>query len=371
MNDFCPIKRFDHLEFYVGNARQAAQFYSKFFGFRNTAYQGLETGSRKVASYVMQQEDICFVLSTAFSPDHPISQSVLKHGDAVAIIALEVPDAVNAYKETTGRGAVGAIPPTEAEDGYGVLRYAAIHGYGDTLIKFVERSDYSGVFAPGFVPQDPAIETLRAASLNRNGAGLMNIDHIVGNVELGAMKRWVQFFADVMGFSLLVHFDDKSISTEYSALMSKVMQDGTGKIKFPINEPAVGKRKSQIEEYLEYNNGPGVQHIACATNNMIATVSQMRSAGVEFLHVPKIYYEDLEARVGKIDEPIEQLAELGILVDRDEDGYLLQIFTQPVQDRPTLFFEVIERHGAQGFGEGNFKSLFEAIEREQALRGNL
>lgn len=363
MNDFCPIKRFDHLEFYVGNAKQAALFYSKFFGFTNTAYRGLETGNREVASYVMQQEDICFVLSTALFPEHSISQSVLKHGDGVAIVALEVPDVVSIYKETTKRGATGVIEPTEEEDGYGVLRYAAIHGYGDTLIKFVERNDYSGVFAPGFMP----CQQIK----NNNFVGLHTIDHIVGNVELGMMNQWVQFFAETMGFSLLVQFDEQAISTEYSALMSKVMQDGTGKIKLPINEPAKGKRQSQIEEYLKYNNGPGVQHIACATNNIIETVSLLKTNGVEFLDVPRSYYENLEKRVGKINEPIEKLAELGILVDRDEDGYLLQIFTQPVQDRPTLFFEVIERHGAQGFGEGNFKSLFEAIEREQALRGNL
>lgn len=363
MNDFCPIKRFDHLEFYVGNAKQAALFYSKFLGFTNIAYRGLETGSREVASYVMQQGDICFVFSTALFPEHPISQSVLQHGDGVAIIALEVPDVVSVYKETTKRGAIGAIEPTEEEDGYGVLRYAAIHGYGDTLIKFVERSDYSGVFAPNFMPCQHADKA--------HFVGLHTIDHVVGNVELGMMNQWVQFFAETMGFSLLVHFDDQAISTEYSALMSKVMQDGTGKIKLPINEPAKGKRKSQIEEYLKYNNGPGVQHIACATNNIIETVSQLKANGVEFLDVPRTYYENLEERVGKINEPIEKLAELGILVDRDEDGYLLQIFTQPMQDRPTLFFEVIERHGAQGFGEGNFKSLFEAIEREQALRGNL
>jgi 4-hydroxyphenylpyruvate dioxygenase len=363
MNDFCPIKRFDHLEFYVGNARQAAHFYSKFFGFNNIAYRGLETGSREIASYVMQQGDICFVFSAALLPEHPILQSVYKHGDGVAIIALEVPDAISAYKETTKRGAVGAIEPTEEEDGYGVLRYAAIHCYGDTLIKFVERNDYSGVFAPNFIP--------RHHSNNSNFTGLHTIDHVVGNVELGAMDKWVQFFADTMGFSLLVHFDDQAISTDYSALMSKVMQDSTGKIKLPINEPAQGKRKSQIEEYLEYNNGSGVQHIACATNNIIETVSKLRKNDVEFLQVPKTYYENLEKRVKNINEPIEQLQELGILVDRDEDGYLLQIFTQPVQDRPTLFFEIIERHGAQGFGEGNFKSLFEAIEREQALRGNL
>lgn len=364
MSDFCPIKRFDHLEFYVGNARQAAQFYSQCFGFTNTAYQGLETGSRETASYVMEQGNICFVLSTGLSPNHPISKSVLKHGDGIAIIAFEVPDAVSAYKEITRRGAVGAIPPTVAEDGYGVLRYSAIHGYGDTLIKFVERSDYEeGVFAPGFEP--------RYTHPNGNGMGLKTIDHVVANVELGAMERWVRFFADTMGFSLLVHFDDRAISTQYSALMSKVMQDSTGKIKLPINEPAPGIMKSQIEEYLEYNYGPGIQHVALATNDIIETVTQLRAAGVEFLHIPRTYYENLEEQVGKIDQPIDKLAELGILVDRDEDGYLLQIFTQPVEDRPTLFFEVIERHGAQGFGEGNFKSLFVAIEREQALRGNL
>ncbi len=362
MSDFCPIKRFDHLEFYVGNAKQSARFYAKCFGFNHTAYRGLETGSRDVASYVMEQGDIRFVLSTGLNPHHPISQSKLKHGDSVAIIALEVPDAVIAYKETTRRGAVGAIAPTEEEDGWGILRYAAIHAYGDILIKFVDRSDYQGLFAPGFAP---------CHSVSNHNLGLKAIDHVVGNVEQGEMERWVNFFAETMGFSLLVHFDDEAISTEYSALMSKVMQDGTGMIKFPINEPAIGKRKSQIQEYLEYHQGPGVQHIALSTDNIIATVARLREAGVEFLHAPQTYYETLSDRIGVINEPLEKLAELGILVDRDEEGYLLQIFTQPVQDRPTLFFEVIERHGARGFGEGNFKALFEAIEREQALRGNL
>ena len=362
MSDFFPIKRFDHLEFYVGNARQAAIFYSKAFGFTNTAYRGLETGERKTASYVMEQGEIRLVLSTALSPDHPISQSVLQHGDNIAVIALEVPNAAIAYRESTARGAVGAIPPTEEEDEYGVIRYAAIHAYGDILLKFVERTNYAGVFAPGFEPRHQA---------NDKGVGLTAIDHVVSNVELGAMERWAKFFADTMGFELLVHFDDKTISTEYSALMSKVMQNSTGKIKFPLNEPAQGKGKSQIEEYLEYNQGPGIQHVACATNNIIETVSQLRASGVEFLRVPQTYYDNLKERVGEIDEPLDKLAELEILVDRDKDGYLLQIFTQPVEDRPTLFFEIIERHGAQGFGEGNFKSLFEAIEREQAQRGNL
>jgi 4-hydroxyphenylpyruvate dioxygenase len=364
MSDFCPIKGFDHLEFYVGNAKQAASFYSKCFGFTNTAYRGLETGSRETASYVMEQGNIRLVLSTGLSAEHPIAQSVLKHGDRIAIIALEVPDAIDAYKETTSRGAIGAIAPTEEEDGRGILRYSAIHAYGDVLIKFVDRSDYSSAFAPGFVPR-------YNVTSNHNGAGLKGIDHVVGNVEVGGMERWAKFFADTMGFSLLVHFDERTISTKYSALMSKVMQNGTGKIKLPLNEPAQGERKSQIQEYLEYNCGPGIQHIALATDNIIETVTRLKAAGVEFLATPKAYYDRLEERVGTINEPIEQLAELGILVDRDEDGYLLQIFTQPVQDRPTLFFEVIERHGAQGFGEGNFKALFEAIEREQSLRGNL
>lgn len=364
MNDFCPIKRIDHLEFYVGNAKQAALFYAKCFGFNNTAYRGLETNYRDTASYLMQQGNINFVLSTGLSPDHPIAKSVLKHGDNVAVIALEVPDAVSAYKQTISRGALGVIAPTKEEDAYGVFRYSAIRGYGDTVIKFIDRSDYAGVFAPGF-------EAQTKTHLTSPGVGLKTIDHIVGNVELGAMERWVQFFAETMGFNLLVEFDDKTIATEYSALMSKVMQDGSGKIKLPINEPASGKRKSQIEEYLEYNYGPGVQHIALATENIIETVTRMKATGVEFLVAPPTYYENLEQRVGKIDESIDQLAELGILVDRDQDGYLLQIFTQPVQDRPTLFFEVIERHGARGFGEGNFKALFEAIEREQARRGNL
>ncbi|HEY9696727.1 MAG TPA: 4-hydroxyphenylpyruvate dioxygenase [Trichocoleus sp.] len=363
MTDFFPILCFDHLEFYVGNARQAAGFYETFFGFTNKAHRGLETGSRKVASYVMEQGAIRFVLSTALNSDDPIAYQVLKHGDHVAVIGLEVPNAVRAYQQVTARGATGVIPPTIAEDEYGILRYAAIRAYGDVLIKFIDRQDYKGIFAPEFQP-------CNTAHADRD-VGLQAIDHIVGNVELGAMEYWVKFFAETMGFQLLVQFDDKAISTEYSALMSKVVQDGSGKIKLPINEPALSKGKSQIQEYLEYHQGPGVQHIACSTHNIIETVTKLRQAGVEFLRVPQTYYRELEARVGRIDESIERLAELGILVDRDQEGYLLQIFTQPVEDRPTLFFEVIERHGAQSFGEGNFKSLFEAIEREQALRGNL
>jgi 4-hydroxyphenylpyruvate dioxygenase len=362
MNDFFAIQGFDHLEFYVGNAKQAAVFYEKGFNFTNVAYRGLDTGSREVASYVMQQGDIRFVLSSALDPEHPIARSAAKHGDNVGVIAFAVPDVDRAYQETTSRGALGTIPPTEESDEHGTFRYAAIYSYGNTLIKFVDRQNYRGAFAPGYIPKSMD---------DCKGAGLLRIDHVVGNVEKGAMDRWVKFFADTMGFSLLIHFDDEAISTEYSALMSKVMQNGTGTIKLPINEPAEGKRRSQIEEYLEYNQGAGVQHIACATENIIETVTRLRASGVEFLRVPKTYYKDLASRVGRIDESIEQLAELGILVDRDQEGYLLQIFTQPVQDRPTLFFEVIERHGSRGFGEGNFKSLFEAIEREQALRGNL
>jgi 4-hydroxyphenylpyruvate dioxygenase len=364
MSDFCPIRRVDHLELYVGNAKQAAAFYSDRFGFAVAGYRGLETGSRNTASYLMTQGDIRFVLTGALTPEDPAARFVYQHGDGVAVIALEVPDVRQAFDQSTLRGAAPALEPVEMADDNGVLRVAAIHGYGDTVIKFIERDDYAGVFAPGF-------RALTRPGTPTDGAGLIAVDHIVGNVELGQMDRWVRFFAETMGFSQLVHFDDKKISTEYSALMSKVMQDGTGRIKFPINEPATGRRKSQIEEYLEYYHGPGVQHIALATDDIVRTVSHLRNKGVEFLRVPRAYYEDLGARVGKIDEPIDVLADLGILVDSDEEGYLLQIFTEPVQDRPTLFFEVIERRGSRGFGAGNFKSLFEAIEREQARRGNL
>ena len=364
MSDFCPLTGVDHVEFYVGNAHQAASFYEKNFGFTRVASRSLETGARDVASHVVLQGDIRLVLTTAHHPDHEVSRHVLAHGDAVRVIALRVPDSAVAHRETTARGAVSAVEPCEETDEHGTLRWSAIHAYGDTLIKFVERDDYKGIFAPGFAPVNDGVE-------NGHRVGLGSVDHIVGNVELGAMDEWVEFFSRTMGFEQLAHFDDKAISTEYSALMSKVMQDGSGKIKFPINEPAEGRRKSQIEEYLEYNHGPGVQHLALTTEDIISTVSRLRDNGVEFLEVPGAYYEDLEARVGEIEEPIDRLAELGILVDRDEDGYLLQIFTKPVEDRPTVFFEVIERHGARGFGEGNFKSLFEAIERDQALRGNL
>lgn len=366
--DFLPIKGMDHVEFYVGNAKQAAHFYRTGFGFANTAYSGLETGNRERASYVMSQGNIRLALTTALSPDSPIARHCYLHGDGVGVIAMAVDDATSAYAESTHRGATGVIPPTAVEDEYGVLRYSAIQCYGDTLIKFVDRSDYNGPFAPGYAGRN-------GVELDGNGrykgVGLASIDHMVGNVELGAMDRWVDFFAQTMGFSQLLHFDDKDISTEYSALMSKVMQNGNGKIKFPINEPAEGKKKSQIQEYLDFYYGPGVQHIALTTGNIIETVTQLQANGIDFLRVPTNYYDVLEDRVGKIDEPIDKLAELGILVDRDEEGYLLQIFTKPVEDRPTVFYEIIERHGSRGFGKGNFQALFEALEQEQALRGNL
>ena len=367
-DDFLPIKGIDHVEIYVGNAKQAAFFYEKGFGFADTAYNGLETGTRDSASYVLQQGKIRLVLTAPLGPDSPIARHHHLHGDGVGVIGLEVPDAASAYQESTQRGATGAIPPSQEEDEHGVLRYSAIRTYGDTLIKFVDRSDYHGPFAPGFAARN-GHETDRSGRYK--GYGLAHVDHIVGNVELGAMNRWVDFFAQTMGFSQLLHFDDRDISTDYSALMSKVMQNGTGKVKFPINEPAEGKKKSQIQEYLDYYMGPGVQHLALSTGDIIDTVTRLRENGIEFLRVPSSYYEVLEDRVGTINEPVDKLAELGILVDRDEEGYLLQIFTKPVEDRPTLFYEIIERHGSRGFGKGNFKALFEAIEREQALRGNL
>lgn len=369
--DFLPIKKMDHIELYVGNAKQAAHYYRTAFGFANTAYSGLETKNRDRASYVMEQRNIRMVLSTSLNPDSAMARHAWLHGDGVAVIALEVPDAASAYTETVKRGATGAIKPTIEEDDYGVYRYSAIRTYGDTIIKFVDRSDYKGVFAPGYVGRNGFGNGTGKTGRDHKGYGLAHIDHMVGNVELGAMNRWVQFFAQTMGFSQLIHFDDQDISTEYSALMSKVMQDGTGKVKFPINEPAEGKKKSQIQEYLDYYIGPGVQHIALSTNDILNTVTTLRDNGVEFLRVPSTYYADLESRVGKINEPVDKLEELGILVDHDEEGYLLQIFSKPVEDRPTVFFEIIERHGSRGFGKGNFKALFESIEREQELRGNL
>src|SRR5579859_3164051 len=363
--DFMPIKNWDHLEFYVGNAKQAAAYYCATFGFQPIAYAGLETGVRDHASYVVGQGDIRFVFTTALAPDHPVSQHVLLHGDGVKDIALEVPDAEAAYHAALERGAKSAYEPCVTEDRHGRVKRAAIYTYGETLHSFIERQDYAGPFLPGF----------RGAQtpdwLKGRGAGLKAIDHVVGNVELGKMNEWVSFYERVMGFTQIIHFTDEAISTEYSALMSKVMEGGEGKIKFPINEPAQGKRKSQIEEYLDYYRGPGVQHVALITGDILATVRQLQAQGAEFIPGVPSYYAELQDRVGKIDEPVDELAKLGILVDRDDDGYLLQIFSKNVQDRPTVFFEVIQRKGARGFGEGNFKALFEAIEREQALRGNL
>jgi 4-hydroxyphenylpyruvate dioxygenase len=364
-SDFMPIKGWDHIEFYVGNAKQAAHYYASTFGFKPVAYAGLETGVRDRASYVLEQGKIRFVLTSALSPESPIAQFAWQHGDGAKDIALQVPDAEQAYREATARGARSAVEPTITEDEYGRVKRAAIYTYGETIHSFIEREDYAGPFLPGYraVEVDPALAS--------RAAGLAAIDHVVGNVELGKMNEWVKFYEDVLGFSQMIHFTDRDISTEYSALMSKVMEGGHGKIKFPINEPAVGKKKSQIDEYLDYYGGPGVQHVAMLTGDIMETVRQLKAQGVEFIKGVSSYYDELEDRVGKIDEPIEELAKLGILVDRDDDGYLLQIFTRNVQDRPTVFFEVIQRKGARGFGEGNFKALFEAIEREQALRGNL
>ncbi|HXG12609.1 MAG TPA: 4-hydroxyphenylpyruvate dioxygenase [Gemmataceae bacterium] len=362
-----PLRRIDHVRFFVGNARQSAYFYRNAFGFDVVAYAGLETRMRHEAGYVLKQGHITFVLASPLSKDHPDAQRLVLHGDGVQDIALEVDDVAAAYHEAVSRGAVGLKPPTLLEDQYGVYEYATIQAYGDTTHTFVNRDRYRGVFAPGYEPIDPD----RYSPRTFHPVGLTTIDHIVANVEEGKMDEWVRFYEKVMGFSLLVHFDDKDISTEYSALMSKVVQGGHGRIKFPINEPAKGRRRSQIEEFLQFYGGPGVQHIAMATGNIVETVRSMRERDVSFLRVPSTYYEMVPERVGKIKEDIRDLAELGILVDRDDEGYLLQIFTKPVEDRPTLFFEIIQRHGARSFGKGNFKALFEAIEREQARRGTL
>ena len=362
--DFLPLNGTDHIEFYVGNAKQAAYYYRAAFGMRLIAYSGPETGMRDRASYVLEQGKIRFVLTTPLGPENGIAEHIKLHGDGVREIALWVDDAEAAFRETTRRGARPVLEPITFEDPNGQVRISAIAAYGDTIHGFVERKNYRGVFLPGF----RAVEGEDTIS---RPVGLLHIDHMVGNVGWGQMNSWVGFYRDIMGFQLYQHFDDKDISTEYSALMSKVMSNGNGRVKFPINEPAAGKKKSQIEEYLEYYHGPGVQHIAMATKDIIATVSKLRDQGVEFLRVPTTYYDDLETRCGKIDEPVDQLAELGILVDRDDEGYMLQIFTKPVEDRPTLFFEIIERKGSRSFGKGNFKALFEAIEREQELRGNL
>jgi 4-hydroxyphenylpyruvate dioxygenase len=361
--DFLPLKGTDHIEFYVGNARQAAYFYRAAFGMSLVAYAGPETGRRDRASYVVQQGKVRFVLTTALRSDSEIAAHVQKHGDGVRAIALWVDDARSAWEETTKRGARSVEEPRVVEDENGRAVIASIAAYGDTIHTFVERMDYHGVFFPGYraEPEDVVAKAV----------GLLHVDHIVGNVGWNAMNEWVEFYSKVMGFSLYQHFDDNDISTEYSALMSKVMANGNGYVKFPINEPAEGRKRSQIEEYLDFYGGPGVQHIALATKDILMTVTQMQRQGVSFLTVPHTYYAELQNRVGKIDEPVEELERLGILVDRDDEGYMLQIFTRPVEDRPTLFYEIIQRKGSRSFGKGNFKALFEAIEREQALRGNL
>jgi 4-hydroxyphenylpyruvate dioxygenase len=362
-HDFMPLDGWDHVELWVGNAKQAAYFYERVLGFTRTAYAGPETGVRDRASYVLEQGDVHLVVTSGLREDSEITRFACRHGDGAKDIALRVPDAREAYRQTVQRGATGVSEPHWVEDEFGRVELASISTYGDVVHTFVNRSEYTGPYLPGYVAQP--------SPNGAGGVGLTNIDHVVGNVELGRMNHWVQFYERAFGMTEMIHFSDEDISTEYSALMSKVMTDGQGKIKFPINEPAEGKRKSQIEEYLEFNHGPGVQHIALASTDIVATVEALKERGLLFLQTPDAYYEEVPERVGEIDEDYDDLRRLGILADRDDDGYLLQIFTKTAQDRPTLFFEVIERHGARGFGDGNFKALFEAIEREQALRGNL
>ena len=363
MNDFLPLKGIDHIEFYVGNARQAAHYYKTAFGFQSLAYAGPETGVKDRASYVLAQGKIRLVLTTPLEPTNDIAAHIHLHGDGVKAIAFTVSNSLDAFSETMKRGARLYQMPERKEDEHGEVIISGIHTYGDTVHLFVERENYSGVFMPGYEPWNPLFAP--------DETGLQYIDHMVGNVGPNEMNNWVDFYTNVMGFSQLVSFDDKDISTGYTALMNKVMSNRSEKIKFSINEPAEGKKKSQIEEYLDYYKGPGVQHIAIGTGNIIETVKALRSRGVDFLYVPTTYYEELQSRVGEIEEEIADLKKLGILVDRDEDGYLLQIFTKPVEDRPTVFFEIIQRKGARSFGKGKFKALFEAIEREQSARGNL
>jgi 4-hydroxyphenylpyruvate dioxygenase len=360
--DFLQIKSVDHVHFYVGNAKHAMFYWWKAYGFTPVAYSGLETGNREFASYVLQSGQARFVVSAPYGPTNEIAAHHMVHGDGIKTIALEVDDVEKAWKETTSRGGKSAWSPREQKDDFGIYRTSAIYTYGETLHVFVDRGDYKGAFAPTYRP----IKNMETQSV-----GLAAIDHIVGNVQLGKMNEWVNFYHQVMGFRQLMHFDDKDISTEYSALMSKVMQNGNGRVKFPINEPAEGKKKSQIEEYLDYYLTPGAQHIALITGDILKTVAQLKANGVEFLRVPDSYYEVLPDRVGQIKEDMKTIRNLGILVDRDDEGYLLQIFTKPIQDRPTMFIEVIERHGSQSFGKGNFKALFEALEIEQDQRGNL
>ena len=362
-HDTFPINGTDYVEFWVGNAKQTSLYYRAAFGFELAGYRGPETGVRDRASYLLVQDKLRFVFTTALGPDSPISDHVKLHGDGVRDIAFWVDDARDAFQKAIERGATAVQEPTVMKDGDGEVILAAIRTYGDTIHSLVERKNYRGLFMPGFRPA--------TSPYRPEGTGLKYVDHCVGNVELGRMDEWVGFYSKVLGFYNLLSFDDTDISTEYSALMSKVMSNGNGRIKFPINEPASGKKKSQIDEYLEFYRGPGVQHIALATDDIIATVKALKARGVEFLMTPSTYYDDLQARVGKIDEPIDELRALGILVDRDDEGYLLQLFSKPVQDRPTLFYEIIQRKGAKSFGKGNFKALFEAIEREQELRGNL
>lgn len=362
--DHLGLQDVDFVEHYVGNAKQASHFYQTVFGFHLKAFSGLETGSRDRVSYLLEQGNIRFLLTSSLNSSSPIAQQIARHGDGIHDIALHVEDVDRAYRETVKRGAQSVEEPHDLEDEHGKVRRAAIATYGDTIHTLIDRSEYGGLFMPGFEPAESPITDVEPV-------GIQFVDHCVGNVEKGKMNDWVDFYRDVMGFTQYIHFDDKDISTEYSALMSKVMAGGRGMIKFPINEPAEGKKKSQIEEFLDFYEGPGVQHIALLTGDIIKTVKELKGRGLEFLRVPTTYYEELENRVGKIDEPVDQLEELGILVDRDDEGYLLQIFSKPVVDRPTFFFEIIQRKGARGFGKGNFKALFQAIEREQEKRGNL
>jgi len=361
--DFLPINGTDHIEFYVGNAKQAAHYYKTAFGFQSLAYAGPETGIKDRVSYVLQQGKIRLVLTTPLNSNNEIAEHIRKHGDGVKILAMWVDDAYKSYEETTSRGGKSYMEPVTLKDADGEVKMSGIYTYGETIHLFVERKHYKGLFLPGYQAWK--------SEYNPGSAGLLYVDHCVGNVGWNRMNDTVKWYEEVMGFVNILSFDDKQINTEYSALMSKVMSNGNGYVKFPINEPAEGKKKSQIEEYLQFYEGEGVQHIAVATNDIIKTVRELKARGVEFLNTPNAYYEDLISRVGEIDEDIAPLQELGILVDRDEEGYLLQIFTKPVEDRPTLFFEIIQRKGAQSFGAGNFKALFESIEREQAKRGNL
>ena len=361
--DFLPLQGTDYVEFYIGNAKQAAHFYKTAFGFQSLAYAGPETGMKDKVSYVIRQNKLTLVLTTALRTNNPIADHIYKHGDGVKVLALRVDDARSAFEETTKRGGKSYLDPTVLKDDNGEVILSGIHTYGDTVHVFVERKNYNGVFMPGFREWK--------SDYNPSSTGLLYVDHCVGNVGWNQMNPRVKFYEEVMGFRNILSFDDKDISTEYSALMSKVMSNGNGYVKFPINEPAEGKKKSQVEEYLEFYNGEGCQHVAMATNDIVQTVTELKNRGVEFLRVPNNYYDDLLDRVGHIDEDIEPLKELGILVDRDDEGYLLQLFTKPVEDRPTLFFEIIQRKGAKSFGKGNFKALFEALEREQEARGNL